>query len=334
MELNKRQCPYCHSDEIKNYRTYETLQNGNRIIFKCQNCHKCFSETKQTFLEGIQKPISLISQVLEARTEGMGVNAVCRLFQIAKNTLLSWERRFSALKETFMLYAILQQFISQEIEGDELYTKIHKNLPVEDCEGWTVVLMDRASRFVWNLECGKKDQELFLQAMQIVKELIEKTEDLSLLTDGERRYGNILFDICHEIVRSGNRGRPPKVLPEGVKVRVKNKGKPKVGRPRPKYQAPKNEHPDTVQDLEESEIHANHVEAFNSYLRRRLSAYRRKTNTYAKGKTHLQRTLDMFWLVHNFISRHFSTKQVPAVALGILKRGFSWSEILRVQKFA
>jgi len=69
---------------------------------------------------------------------------------------------------------------------------------------------DRASRFVWNLECGKKEQELFLQAMQIVKELIEQTEYLSLLTDGEIRYGNLLFDIFHELVRYGNRGSPPK----------------------------------------------------------------------------------------------------------------------------
>jgi len=187
---------------------------------------------------------------LEARTEVMGVNAACRLFKIAKNTLLSWESKFSALKETFMLYALLQSFISQEIEGDELYTKVKKNVPVEECEGWTIVLMERASSFIWGLECGKKERELFFKAMQILKELIEVTEDLIFLTDGERRYGNILFDICHELHRSGKPGRPPKVLPQGAAVRVKNKGVPKVGRPRPKYQVPQNEHPETVQNLD------------------------------------------------------------------------------------
>jgi len=30
-----------------------------------------------------------------------------------------------------------------------------------------------------------------------------------------------------------------------------------------------------------------------------------KTNTYAKKPTGLQRTLDMFWVVHNFIRKHF-----------------------------
>ncbi|OAD22343.1 hypothetical protein THIOM_001859, partial [Candidatus Thiomargarita nelsonii] len=46
--------------------------------------------------------------------------------------------------------------------------------------------------------------------MQILKEVIEVTEDLSLLTLGSRRYGNILFDICHELLKSGKPGRPPK----------------------------------------------------------------------------------------------------------------------------
>ncbi|KAI9131403.1 hypothetical protein [Acaryochloris sp. CCMEE 5410] len=66
--------------------------------------------------------------------------------------------------------------------------------------------------------------------------VIEQTDNLSLLTDGERRYGNILFDICHDIIRNGKPGRPLKRLPKGVRVRIKNKGaKTKKGRPRQKY---------------------------------------------------------------------------------------------------
>jgi hypothetical protein len=31
-------------------------------------------------------------------------------------------------------------------------TKVEKNVPVEDCQGWIIVLMERASRFIWALE--------------------------------------------------------------------------------------------------------------------------------------------------------------------------------------
>ncbi|MGB5916464.1 MAG: hypothetical protein WBG63_16490, partial [Phormidesmis sp.] len=51
-----------------------------------------------------------------------------------------------------------------------------------------------------------------------------------------------------------------------------------------KYQTPVPEHPETQHQVADSEIHANHVEAFNASLRRRNAAFRRKTNTYAKPR--------------------------------------------------
>lgn len=78
-------------------------------------------------------------------------------------------------------------------------------------------------------------------------------------------------------------------------------------------------------------MHANHLEAFNSSLRRYLSAFRRRTNTYAKTVVDLQRGLDIFWMVHNFIRPHFTTGIVPAVAIGILDVGLDWSDLLQLR---
>ena len=142
----------------------------------------------------------------------------------------------------------------------------------------------------------------------------------STITDGERRYSKVLFQICYDLIRNGGQGRPRKVLQENLGVRVKNKGSQshKRGSKREKYQAPKAEHPNTVQTLVNSDIHANHLEAQNSVLRRKNSAYPRKTNTYAKVKSALQRTLDVYWVMHNFVRKHFTTKEVPAVKMGIM----------------
>jgi hypothetical protein len=284
-------------------------------------------------MENIKKPVSMVANVLKTRGEGLGFNATCRSFDIARNTLLDWERKFSDLKEVLMIYVLTHSFVSQVIEGDELYTRIKKNVPVEECEGWTIMLMDRASRFIWALGCGKRERTLFFYAIQILRNVIEQTKDLTLITDGERRYGNLLFEICHEVFRSGRPGRPPKVLRDGIRIRIKNKGDQshKRGRKRPKYETPHREHPHTVQNIQNTEIHANHSEAFNASLRRRCSAYRRKTNTYAKDKASLQRVLNGFWIVHNFIRTHFTTKQVPAVALGVIENGLSWGQILMIQ---
>ena len=332
--LNSLRCPHCLSEHIEEYSVYETKNHGSRKLYQCIECHQVFSETKRTFLEGLRKPISFIINVLKSRSEGMGLNAVCQVFGISKNTLLEWERRFADLKGPLVIYALLHSFLTQLIEGDEIYTRVEKNVPAEASEGWTVVLMERASRFIWALTCGKKERGLFLSAIQTLSEIIRHTDDVTLVTDGERRYSILLFEICQELFRSGRRGRPRRVLRRGVRIRLKNKGSQshRRGRKRPKYEAPCSEHPATPQNLANSEIHANHVEALNASLRRRNSAYRRKTNTYAKNKTGLQRTLDVFWIVHNFIRKHFTTGRVPAVTLGILKEGLSWEQVLRMQR--
>jgi hypothetical protein len=112
-------------------------------------------------LRDFRKPISSIVQVIKTRVEGMGLNAACRAFSIAKNTLLLWKRRLAGCKEALLLYSLTQTFLTQVIEGDELYTKVNRNVPPEDCEGWTIVLVERATRSICALACRGTDGELF-----------------------------------------------------------------------------------------------------------------------------------------------------------------------------
>jgi hypothetical protein len=44
----------------------------------------------------------------------------------------------------------------------------------------------------------------------------------------------------------------------------------------------------------------------------------------------LQCRLDVYWLLHNFVRPHFTTKQVPAVALEIVTEGLSVAELFRL----
>ena len=118
-------------------------------MYKCENCPAYFSETKNTFLEGLKTPVSVIWEVLKARTEGMGFNAAARTFEKAKNTILAWERKFLALQHVLFLSALVHEFFEGVIEGDEAYTKVQQNVPPEQSRGWTILLMDRASRFIW-----------------------------------------------------------------------------------------------------------------------------------------------------------------------------------------
>ena len=44
----------------------------------------------------------------------------------------------------------------------------------------------------------------------------------------------------------------------------------------------------------------------------------------------LQCRLDVYWLLHNFVRVHFTTQQVPAVALDIVPNGLSVAELFRL----
>ncbi len=326
-------CPHCGSTQLDVERVYETRHNGVRQLFRCRDCTATFAETHGTPMEQIKSPLSKVASVLRVRSEGLGVRATARVFAIHKNTVSDWEERFAEQKAPLMLYAVCHEFISLTFEGDELYTVVGARGEANQSEGLTAVVMERASRFIAEQRCGAKDAQLFESVMSTVAAYLEQSDDLTFLSDGERRYGNTLFDLCAEVLREGQRGRPPRVLPKGAKVRLKNKGAQasKPGGQRPKYEAPHREHPHTVQDLDSTDIHANHIEAQNAALRRRNSAFRRRTNTYAKCKAGLQRTLDVHQIIHNFIRRHWTTGTVPAVALGILEDALCLEDLLTMR---
>src|SRR5712691_4710314 len=255
--------------------------------------------------------IDIIDVILQLIKRPNGVQMACRNRKSRCELLSTSEVQWSTTKSDGVC-----QFLQQLIEGDELYTRVKKNVAPDESQGWTIVLMDRATRFLWDMQCGRKDRKLFKNAMHLLCDVIQQTGDLTLLTDGERRYGSLLFELCSQALRNGKRGRPKKTLPKGVKVRLKNKGsqRHKRGPKRPKYQAPSPEHPDTAQPIVTQEMHAHHLAAFHTFLRRRWAAYRRRTNRYAKTTGRLQARLDVYWSVHHVVRVHFTTRQVPAVA--------------------
>src|SRR5215831_15272740 len=74
---------------------------------------------QRSIMGGVKTPVSVIWQVLKARTEGMGLNAAARTFEKAKNTILAWERKFVDLQPVLFLYAVVHEFLESVIEGDE-----------------------------------------------------------------------------------------------------------------------------------------------------------------------------------------------------------------------
>ena len=64
-------------------------------------------------------------------------------------------------------------------------------------------------------------------------------------------------------------------------------------------------------------VQPNRLGATNANFRRKNSAFRRRTNTYAKDQKSLQRTVDVSSVIRNLTTKHFLIGVVAALAQGI-----------------
>lgn len=321
-------CPECESPSLKIHSRYST-QSGERLIYACECCGQKRSETYGSPAFNLKTPLSKVAFALKLRSEGMGLRAVGRCLNCSKREVTQWESRFAGQKQALQVYTQVHRYLSLTFESDEIYTRVGQNLPASQSQGWTMIVMERSSRYLLDMRCGAKEQELFNVVLQNVLTLA--ADDISFFSDGERRYGNTLFDLCH--YWSTQKNKAFRSLPPHLHVRLKNKASAQRESGRPTYESPVTQAPGEAM-IPEPEIHANHVESYNASLRRRCSAMRRRTNTYAKNKQGLQRALDVQWLLHNFVRPHFTTQQVPAVALGLFDEPFSLTELLTTRFLA
>lgn len=187
--------------------------------------------------------------------------------------------------------------------------------------------MERTSRYWIAAVVGVKNETLFERGVDHTWQWAEACEFIRWFSDGERRYGHCLWQ-CGSVYLSWQeypyRRRHRKVWREGLEVAMKIKGS--QGQPRVAWV--KFEHPWTAISAQ-AEVHANHMEAQNSAIRRHCSAYRRRQNLYAKTVNGLQRAITAQRLLHNWVRVHWGlSKQTPAMAMGFCQRPIPLEEFL------
>jgi hypothetical protein len=194
-----------------------------------------------------------------------------------------------------------------------------------------VIFIERDSRYWSVAQAGLKDTALFAKATQLAGQWANLSAFMRWFTDGERRYAQQLWKLASVYLKPSEVSREyghRKVWRQGLEVAIKIKGS--QGHRRVEWVKP--EHPYTAISPA-CEVHANHVEANNSALRRRCSAYRRRQNLYAKTLAGLQRALTVQRLVHNWVHPHDGLERntTPAMAMGLYHRPVSILELLSLR---
>jgi hypothetical protein len=90
MDLLSHPCPYCGSNEIlphTHYQNKPTESESSTVVLNAIY----FSETFATPLARLITPLSRIITILKAGSEGMGLNATARTYNVSKKNVIDWE---------------------------------------------------------------------------------------------------------------------------------------------------------------------------------------------------------------------------------------------------
>ncbi len=329
-------CPYCRNQgphRNKGWRHCKSTSSVRRYV--CIKCSRSFSERTNTILHGLRSTASEVISALHARTECVGLRAAGRLVKKSHPTIASWETKVKRLGEQLDCKAPADYNVL--LESDELYTKVGKNRSPSQSTGWTACAIERHSRYCTQHVTGLREEGLFENHTDVILTFIGEAS-AHMVSDGEGRYASSLWNrkqvkTTLTGTRTGKRGRPKgstRCLRKGIVVQRKVKGSQnKVGR-RNRYETPLRLHPDS-EALEYADVHANHSEAYNSSLRRRSSAYRRRTNMYAKCNEGLDRALGAQRVVYNWVRPHFFHGMPPSQALGWTEEAVTFESLVKIR---
>lgn len=120
-------CPHCQSEQtVKNGTA--TLKDGSRQQrYLCRQCRKRFNERTHTPMARLRTAPAIVAAAINVRGEGLGVRATGRSFAKSHSTIINWERRLAGHIDQWSPPAPAESDVT--LEGDEVYTRVGKNLP-------------------------------------------------------------------------------------------------------------------------------------------------------------------------------------------------------------
>jgi len=194
------------------------------------------------------------------------------------------------------------------------------------------VIQDRQSRFVVAHASGRREETLAIEAVREAHAR-SRGRPVGWCSDGWRAYPKAIRRAYRRPVRTGRRGRPLLVVPEGVSLTQTVKHRDEHGRllhveARATIGAPV-EQPVPV-----------HEERLNGVLRDRLACLTRKTHAFAKTVRTWDALFGLALFEHNWLRVHpalsqpstvpgrYYERRTPAMATGLTDHRWSWPEFL------
>jgi hypothetical protein len=344
MDPHKR---FCHNRECW---AYGQAGEGHIVIhgqkerrYRCKRCNKTFSATKGTALYRVHKPHDLVLTVVTLLAYGCPVQAIVAAFGLDERTIYEWQlmsgRQCQQVHEHIVQAG---EVLLAQVQADELRVRVVGGVM------WLASAISVTSRlWLGGVVQVQRDRGLIRALLEGVRDC-GAFDALLLSTDGLSSYPKQALSVLREPLRTGKRGRPRLLLPEGLMVAqaIKRYARRRVigvvGRIVVGTEEAVWARLICTQGSESAVINTAYIERLQATFRSRLAPLVRRTRAAARQKATLEAGMWLVGTVYNFCRAHRSLRlprsgaaghrrwveRTPAQAAGLSDHRWSLDELL------
>jgi transposase-like protein len=338
---------FCHNERCW---AYGRASEGHIVIhsqeerrYRCKRCAKTFSETKGTALYRAHKPHELVVIVVTLLAYGCPVQAIVASFGLDERTIARWQRESG--HQCRRVHEHLVQaggVLLAQVQADELRIRIIGGVL------WLASALSVSSRlWLGGVVQIRRDRRLIRLLLERVR-ACGAFGSLLLCTDGLSSYPKQALSVLRSPERTGRRGRPRLLLPEGLMVAqvVKQYARRRVigvvhrvlRGTQETVQAGLNA---TQGGGESAVINTSYIERLQATFRSRLAPLARRTRSAVRQRATLEAGMWLIGTAYNFCRAHRSLRlqrsdpaerrwveRTPAQAAGLTDHRWSLYELL------
>jgi transposase-like protein/IS1 family transposase len=180
------------------------IHDRQRQRYRCQACHKTFTQRTGTMFEGLRKPTELIVIVVGLLSYGCPLQAIVQVFGLDERTVASWrDRAGDQCQRVHQTLVEQEQLDLVHVQADEIRVKGCSMVP------WMGLAMMVSTR-LWlaGTVSLTRDHHLADQLMRQVRRCAQAMKALLVCTDGWSAYPRSIRKAFREKVKTTvGRGR-------------------------------------------------------------------------------------------------------------------------------
>ena len=337
---------FCHNRDCWAYgragEGHIVIHSQKERRYRCKRCSKTFSATKGSALYRTHKPHELLTTVMTLMAYGCPVQAIVAAFGLNERTIHRWQLMSGQQCQRLHEHTVQAGGVPlAQVQADELRVRVVGGVM------WLASALSVTSRlWLGGAVRVRRERGLIRTLLEGVR-ACGSFDALLLCTDGLSSYPKQALSVLREPLRTGRRGRPRLLLPEGLMVAqaIKRYARRRVigvvrRVVRGTEEAVRSQLVST-QGSESAVINTAYIERLQATFRSRLAPLARRTRAAARRRSTLEAGMWLVGTVYNLCCWHRSLRlprdsaveqrwieRTPAQAAGLTDHCWSLYEVL------